>query len=61
MTVLYLGLGLVNLKNLRDCLIMIKNFARQSGQDNPNDIMLPSLKLKQRMLMYFPKPLLIMS
>jgi hypothetical protein len=49
MTILYLGLGLVNIKNLRDCLTTLKNFS-MLGMDNPNDVMLPSLKLKEKML-----------
>lgn len=50
MTVLYLGLGIANIKNLRDSIVMIKNYIIESTRDNPNDIMVPALKLKSRML-----------
>eukprot|EP00347_Sterkiella_histriomuscorum_P011895 403370686 len=53
MAVLYLGLGLVNLKNLRETINMIKGYQTQSMRDNPNDIMLPALKLKETILKRF--------
>lgn len=50
MTVLYLALGAVNLKNLRDTINFIKNYLSQSLRDNPNDIMRAALELKAKML-----------
>lgn len=47
MTILYLGLGIANLKNIRDSVNLIKNYQAESLRDNPNDIMIPALKLKQ--------------
>lgn len=50
MTFLYLGLGVANLKNLRNSINLIINFQIESMRDNPNDVMINSLKLKQFML-----------
>ena len=50
MTVLYIGLGITNAKNIRKCISTLKMFALQSLRDNPHDIMLPGIKLKSRIL-----------
>ncbi len=50
MTLLYIGLGSANLNNLKKSIILIKNFEIDSMRDNPNDVMLAALRLKQKML-----------
>jgi hypothetical protein len=51
MTILYLSLGVTNVKNLKDCIVLLKRYAAETSSDSPNDIMIPSLKLKARMLL----------
>ena len=48
--VLYLFLGYTNVKNLRLCMALLKLFIYDTLRANPNDMMLPSLRLKLRML-----------
>jgi len=52
MTVLFLGIGFVNIKSIKECLIVVNAFRRQANVDDPNNnIMGPALELKQKNLM----------
>jgi len=54
MTLLFLGIGFVNLKSIRSCLFVVNVFRQQAERDDPNNnIMGPGLELKQKNLMAF--------
>jgi len=52
MTILYVGLGVVNLRSTKQCLVVVNAFREQSERDDPNNnIMGPQLELKQKNLL----------
>ena len=48
--ILYLGLGITNVKNLRENLITFRNYIAQNVRDN-NLVMIPAMKLKFSILL----------
>ena len=52
MTLLFLGIGFVNIKSIKECIIVVNAFRRQANVDDPNNnIMGPALELKQKNMM----------
>lgn len=50
MSALYMALGFSNTQNVRACIAVLADFARETQRENPNDVMLGALVLKAKML-----------